>query len=120
VQTLLTQTLCGRWVLPGNLVAVPVLGGSAVFCFDEVSGQAGGDPAQVTMATRFSLDKPADRLSTGGAAASYGRRAADAAQAVVGGGEDGAAAAAAYQAARAGEQSLGSTFESLGGAVGQV
>ncbi len=125
VAALLARGLAGQEVLAGNLAAVPVFGGTALFEIERAPGRPPWAPARVGADTAVHLLAPGEAAPTGGAhdaassSAGTVRAAAAAAAAAVGGGADGPAARAAAAAATAGARATGAAFASLGGAAAQ-
>ena len=98
-----------------------VLGGTALLRFERLSCDDGQPAGIVTSTTHVQLVLSDDSLDLElPGVSAYAQSAANAAVEALGGPADGAAAVAAFQAARAGEQSLGTTFAALGGAASQV
>lgn len=116
IEMLLLQSTIGRWVLPGNVVAIRALGTTSLARVERVQPGA-QNPAEVTEATEVKLmSSTADTPDL----ESYAQHAAEAAAAASDEGNTDAAASAAYRAALAGERSIGLSFLDIGGAADQV
>ena len=124
LQFLAFQAFKDRPILAGNLVRLPFLGLDIVLRVSEIVGAGEGTPVQVLSSHALSIlgwddGRPFPHQQSRPGLA-YAHKAAQAAAQAVDGGDGGPAAVAAFQAAGAGERSLGTSYADLGGLQAQV